>query len=174
MTPNEANNPENIDKVRKLNRKNTPLEIQHRRDDIKVGDKVRIQILKDEKGIKESAIKWTEELFKVVKIMRPRKNPSNPIIYKLQDSEGEKIKGNFKRPEIQLIKEVQNLNKVNVVYEVEKFLKFKKENGVKKILVKWKNYPISEATWKPVSELIAEGFEDEVKEIMKKLKRKKK
>jgi len=167
-------------KVLENNNKHQSVNAQHR-DDIKLGDIVRLQIEKDK--IIESAIKWTEELFKISKILRPKKNPSNPILYKvvsIKDTHdnGEKfdnvIQGFLKRAELQVIKggKVENVNKLKVVYEVDKFLKFKRVKGVPYLLVKWKGYPVAEATWKTITILRKEGFEDEVDEALKKLKKK--
>jgi hypothetical protein len=146
---------------------------QHK-DDIKIGDVVRLAIEKDKHNIEESAIKWTEELFTVFRIQRPKKNPSNPILYAIKSkADGEKLKGLFKRPELQVIKggDVENADKLTVKYVVEKLIKAKRNKGILSFLVKWKGYPVAEATWKTARELREEGFQEEVNEALKRLLR---
>ena len=60
-----------------------------------VGDEVRITKKKKvfEKGY---TTRWTEEIFTIKKIQN-----TNPITYKLEDLQGEEIKGNFYEPELQ-------------------------------------------------------------------------
>ena len=88
-----------------------------------VGDEVRITKKKKvfEKGY---TTRWTEEIFTIKEIRE-----TNPITYKLEDLQGEEIKGTFYEPELQKTEQQ--------VFRIEKIIK--KEKG--KSLVKWKGYP---------------------------------
>ena len=85
-----------------------------------VGDEVRITKKKKvfEKGY---TTRWTEEIFTIKEIRE-----TDPITYKLEDLQGEEIKGTFYEPELQKTEQQ--------VFRIEKIIK--KEKG--KSLVKWK------------------------------------
>ena len=85
-----------------------------------VGDEVRITKKKKvfEKGY---TTRWTEEIFTIKEIQN-----TNPITYKLEDLQGEEIRGTFYEPELQKTEQQ--------VFRIEKIIK--KEKG--KSLVKWK------------------------------------
>ena len=101
-----------------------------------VGDEVRITKKKKvfEKGY---TTRWTEEIFTIKKI-----RDTNPITYKLEDLQGEEIKGSFYEPELQ--KTGQQ------IYRIEKIIK--KEKG--KSLVKWKGYSDKFNSWVDNKDLI--------------------
>ena len=101
-----------------------------------VGDEVRITKKKKvfEKGY---TTRWTEEIFTIKKIQN-----TNPITYKLEDLQGEEIKGSFYEPELQ--KTGQQ------IYRIEKIIK--KEKG--KSLVKWKGYSDKFNSWVDNKDLI--------------------
>ena len=90
-----------------------------------VGDEVRITKKKKvfEKGY---TTRWTEEIFTIKEIRE-----TNPITYKLEDLQGEEIKGTFYEPELQKTEQQ--------IYRIEKIIK--KEKG--RSFVKWKGYPIN-------------------------------
>ena len=81
--------------------------------------------------------RWTEEIFTIKKI-----RDTDPITYKLEDLQGEEIKGSFYEPELQ--KTAQQ------IYRIEKIIK--KEKG--KSLVKWKGYSDKFNSWVDNKDLI--------------------
>ena len=101
-----------------------------------VGDEVRITKKKKvfEKGY---TTRWTEEIFTIKEIQN-----TNPIIYKLEDLEGEEIKGIFYESELQKTEQQ--------IYRIEKIIK--KEKG--KSLVKWKGYSDKFNSWVDNKDLI--------------------
>ena len=101
-----------------------------------VGDEVRISKKKKvfEKGY---TTRWTEEIFTIKEIRE-----TNPITYKLEDLQGEEIKGTFYEPELQKTEQQ--------VFRIEKIIK--KEKG--KSLVKWKGYPDKFNSWVNNKDLI--------------------
>ena len=94
-----------------------------------VGDEVRITKKKKvfEKGY---TTRWTEEIFTIKEIRE-----TNPITYKLEDLEGEEIKGTFYEEELQKSKEQ--------LYKIEKIIK--KKNG--QSFVKWDGYSDKFNSW---------------------------
>lgn len=133
MTPKEASDPKNRDKVHK---KLYPpgSEIKPLKPNYSVGDVVRISRLKGdfEKGFHPS---WSEELFKVVKI-----NETFPRTYKLEALDGESVLGSFYEQEMQHSKQ-----HIDNVYRVEKILKRKKVKGKEMVQIKWAGY--DKPTW---------------------------
>ena len=101
-----------------------------------VGDEVRITKKKKvfEKGY---TTRWTEEIFTIKEIRE-----TNPITYKLEDLQGDEIKGTFYEPELQKTEQQ--------VFRIEKIIK--KEKG--KSLVKWKGYPDKFNSWVDNKDLI--------------------
>ena len=101
-----------------------------------VGDEVRITKKKKvfEKGY---TTRWTEEIFTIKEIRE-----TNPITYKLEDLQGEEIKGTFYEPELQKTEQQ--------IYRIEKIIK--KEKG--KSLVKWKGYSDKFNSWVDNKDLI--------------------
>jgi hypothetical protein len=101
MTPTEASLPENKkqvwrnlygDRVRKI--PYSRIKFKYR-----LGDYVRISVERDvfRKGYKQ---RWTSEVFRVVK-----QSPRDPVVYKLEDLDGEPIIGSFYEPELQRVSE---------------------------------------------------------------------
>ena len=101
-----------------------------------VGDEVRITKKKKvfEKGY---TTRWTEEIFTIKEIRE-----TNPITYKLEDLQGEEIKGTFYEPELQKTEQQ--------IYRIEKVIK--KEKG--KSFVKWKGYSDKFNSWVDNKDLI--------------------
>ena len=101
-----------------------------------VGDEVRITKKKKdfEKGY---TTRWTEEIFTIKEIRE-----TNPITYKLEDLQGEEIKGTFYEPELQ--KTEQQIYRIEKVIEMEKGRSF----------VKWKGYSDKFNSWVDNKELI--------------------
>ena len=101
-----------------------------------VGDEVRITKKKTvfEKGY---TTRWTEEIFTIKEIRE-----TNPITYKLEDLQGEEIKGTFYEPELQKTEQQ--------IYRIEKVIE--KEKG--RSFVKWKGYPDKFNSWVDNKDLI--------------------
>ena len=101
-----------------------------------VGDEVRITKKKKdfEKGY---TTRWTEEMFTIKEIRE-----TNPITYKLEDLQGEEIKGTFYEPELQKTEQQ--------IYRIEKVIE--KEKG--RSFVKWKGYSDKFNSWVDNKELI--------------------
>jgi hypothetical protein len=99
----------------------------------KVGDTVRISGARRAfaKGYRD---KWTEEVFKVVKIYS-----TNPVTFGLTDYEGEAIKGKFYTEELQRV--------VKEVFRIEKVLKTRRRAGSIEYYVKWLGYPDKFNSW---------------------------
>ena len=101
-----------------------------------VGDEVRITKKKKvfEKGY---TTRWTEENFTIKEIQN-----TDPITYKLEDLQGEEIKGTFYEPELQKTEQQ--------IYRIEKIIKKEKN----KSLVKWKGYSDKFNSWVDNKDLI--------------------
>jgi hypothetical protein len=99
----------------------------------KVGDTVRLSGAKRafSKGYRD---KWTEELFKVVKVYDTR-----PVTFGITDYAGEKIKGKFYTAELQKV--------VKEVFHIEKVLKTRRRAGKIEYYVKWVGYPEKFNSW---------------------------
>lgn len=107
-----------------------------RKNDIKVGDKVRISKVKSVFA-KGYLANWTEEVFTVVNINTKYK----PVTYKLKDYNGDIIEGSFYRYEIQPIIEASD------TYLVEKVIRTERRNHEQWCLVKWRGHPTSMNSW---------------------------
>ena len=135
FTPTEASKEENELKVWR-NLYPDRYKINNLTPKFSVGDEVRITKKKKvfEKGY---TTRWTEEIFTIKEIRE-----TNPITYKLEDLQGEEIKGTFYEPELQKTEQQ--------VFRIEKIIK--KEKG--KSLVKWKGYPDKFNSWVDNKDLI--------------------
>ena len=135
MTPIEASKKENELTVWR-NLYPDRYKIHNLQPKFSVGDEVRITKKKKvfEKGY---TTRWTEEIFTIKKIQN-----TNPITYKLEDLQGEEIKGSFYEQELQ--------KTARQIYRIEKIIK--KEKG--KSLVKWKGYSDKFNSWVDNKDLI--------------------
>ena len=136
MTPIEASKKKNELTARRNLYPNRYKTHNLRAPKFSVGDEVRITKKKKvfEKGY---TTRWTEEIFTIKKIQN-----TDPITYKLEDLQGEEIKGSFYEQELQ--KTAQQ------IYRIEKIIK--KEKG--KSLVKWKGYSDKFNSWVDNKDLI--------------------
>jgi hypothetical protein len=102
----------------------------------KKGEQVRISINKSifEKGY---TAKWTEEIFRIKHLI-----PREPIVYKIEDLNGEELKGFFYEQELQKV-----FKDENEAFVIDKILKTKFEKGKKKYFVSWRGYPSSFNSW---------------------------
>ena len=140
MTPFQARKPENYGKVYfnlygDLARENKKTKT-NRKPEFRVGDRVRISKYKRVTFDKGYTPNWTEEVFIIDEIRF-----TNPITYKINDLNGEAIKGTFYREELQKTDQE--------VYRIEKIIR--KSKG--KALVKWKGYPDEFNSWVPLKDL---------------------
>ena len=102
----------------------------------KVGDHVRISKTKGifEKGYEQG---WSNEIFKISKVINPYLSNNNVYMYKIKDLDKEEIKGRFYSEELQKVKYIYNKK-----FMIEKVIRvYKKRNGQKVALVKWLGYP---------------------------------
>lgn len=161
MTPEDAIKPENLEEVLQTIQKNQRIPKQKTKEATKktkvyytksntsrildTGDKVRLKLIDDSK-ISRRETYWTEEVFTIQSIVLSRKNPGNPIKYKVMDKKREPLKGYFHRNDLQKINKVLNKDKVHLHYTIEKLVKRIKVGKRIKFLVKWRNHPHSENT----------------------------
>lgn len=130
MTPNEATDRGQTAKVRQnlygVNNRLRADELGCTKDySFEVGDYVKLSkhALIYDKGYKPN---WMLENMVVTEVI-----PTDPVVYRVKDLDGEEIKGAFYEFELQ---KVTSLPKT---YDIEKVIK-EKDN---KIFVKWKGYP---------------------------------
>lgn len=109
----------------------------------KLGDFVRISKERRtfEKGYET---KWSEELFKIIKVI---KHPSP--VYGLEDLKTTPIDGYFYESEIQQVRFVGDH-----VFKIDKILSTKGKGRSKQYLVKWKGYSNEFNSWVPASQLV--------------------
>ena len=105
------------------------------KDDIRIGDAVRISKVKSifDKGYLPN---WTEEIFTVADINRKY----HPLTYKLKDANEEVIEGSFYHYEIQPVTPSEE-------FLVEKVIRKEKRGREMWCLVKWYGYPASMNSW---------------------------
>lgn len=136
MSPLEAMKPENAETVLARNKKHESFQVMNL-DNLKVGDKVRSVVKHEDKDAKKYRPNWTEEIFTVKSITRPKQVLNRPIQYKIMDSDGETERGLFTRKQLQKVDGTpKNEKLVEMKYIVEKFMG---EDGGK-LLVKWKGF----------------------------------
>jgi len=139
FSPNEAEIPENIQKVRQIqitNRSNLIIKGGRMKAKFKVGDKVRIQ---KEKGVFDRGYKETSnpEYFEIVNI-----NHRLPIItYTIRSLDrNDIIIGGYYAEELQLVQ--------GDVYKIEKVIKSRKVKGKEKeFLIKWLHFGPQHNSW---------------------------
>ena len=143
LTPTNALKEENWEQVRKLNEKHLSVGTKKKQaDDIDIGSQVRISLNKGaDKKEKKFRTNWSEEVFFVKSINRG--TGMKPILYKIEDGEGVSLAGMYKREEIQPIKYTDNADKVDVPYEIRRFVK---EQG-SEIEVAYRGYNKSNNRW---------------------------
>jgi len=132
MTPVQASNPKNSEKVYFNLYKNMPEKTEPK---FQIGDRVRIFKKKNifDKGFTTN---WTKELFIITEVQN-----TIPPTYKIQDLNGENIEGTFYEQELQKSKQE--------IFRIEKIIKTRTKKGKKEILVKWEGYNDSFNSWIP-------------------------
>ena len=143
LTPVEARKPSNylqlfrnlyLEKVKQLSKL-----YEGKVPKFKVGDKVRLAVLKDTFE-KAYIINYTDKIYTIKEIKK-----TLPFTYIVEDDKGNVHKGSFYE---------QDLQKTRVDrFRVEKILKWKFINGRKYGLVKWMDYDDSYNSWEPAEEL---------------------
>lgn len=109
-----------------------------------VGDQVKISKYKKvfEKGYLPS---WTEETFTI-----GQRLPRNPPVYRLKEANGDWIQGTFYEAELQKV-----IEKADHLFRIEKILKSRGKGKQKEVLVLWKGWPRSYASWLPSKQLVS-------------------
>ena len=87
---------------------------------------------------------WTEEIFRISKVLKHRKPP----VYEIEDLNGEPIDGFFYEEELNPV-----IKNKESEYIVERILRTNGRGQNKKYLVKWKDYDDSFNSWIPASDL---------------------
>ena len=113
---------------------------------LNVGDYVRINKTKRtfDKGYVPN---WTQELFKISAVVKTL----FPITYKIEDLDGESVRGTFYSQQLQRVQKDQ-------IYQIESVLAHRKctvgKTWVKEIKVHWKGYPSKFDSWIYESDLV--------------------
>lgn len=122
----------------------------------KVGQEVRVKVELDSEFEKPSNnLNYTREIYKIIKVKKPRGESSLQPIYKLENKEGEKIEDDFYHADLSPVKsEVSYEMEVPELFIVQKILGEKDMTDAtgrkrKHYLVKWKGQ--REATYEPAS-----------------------
>ena len=110
---------------------------------IKVGDQVRLSMIKSIHFCKGYLPRWTNELFQVAQVFRV-----NPPYYKIKDLQGEWLKGTFYKEEL------QKIYKKDDVFQIQRILKQRKCKKGLEFLVKWFGYPASFNSWVKEKDLV--------------------
>ena len=127
----------------KRNRKTMKAEGIPQKFALKLGESVRIPHAR-KKFDRFYDEKWSAEVFTVYRRFRR----DNICIYKLEDKEGEKLKGSFYNRELQKV-----TYNPNGVYKIEKVIRTKVEKRKKQVLVKWRGWPKKFNSWVYASNL---------------------
>ena len=146
MSPEEADRPENEDRVRAIfQNRYTKIGQQARKVKFEVGDLVRIKTdpKKITSGARAYAQQFKGEYFKIDRINRTLPNP----LYHLSSTDtGEDIIGGFYANELQRVR--------GEVYKIERVLDRKVENGRRMIKVKWKYFGNEHNSWIPARDVV--------------------
>ena len=121
------------------NRKETEVKFE-------VGDKVRLKLMYDK--IEKREQNWSDEIYTVAKIFRPRKASVLNVGYQIKNEEGELIKEKYYNEDLQRIGQVKDPIKKVKKFILSKLIKPLMFREGKKYIpsyeVKWKGYRISE------------------------------
>ena len=144
MTPEDARKPENFTRVLSLQQFSEEKN-KHQTPKYKVGDKVRISILKPSftKGAKAN---WSEEIFEVYKI----DTGTQPITYRLKDLVGETVEGGFYTEQLQKTDQE--------IYRIDRVLRKRtRKDGTQEFFVRWCGYPRKFNQWLPATDVLKSG-----------------
>lgn len=144
MSPNEAENPTNLNTVRNVvfhNRGKTIMKGRKMKPRFKIGDMVRIkkENVTFQRGYHE---RFSREYFKIVEI-----NHRLPVItYTVQSmNKNDVIEGGFYAEELQLVR--------SDTFKIEKVVKRRIRNKKREVLVKWLGFDSKHNSWIPESSL---------------------
>ena len=112
-----------------------------------IGDTVRIQLLND-----KTRQNWSDELFKVQKVAKPRKLYSAPFYYISNIDDNTIIKKKYYDNDLLLIPGVENKMVKEQKYVISKILGHKIHKRKYMYLIKWKGY--KDTTYEPYNMLI--------------------
>ena len=140
MTPIEARQPQNRDRVfRNLYTKKMAA-LGKQKPKFKVGEKVRLAVQKDHFE-KSYIINWSDKIYTIKQVLATR-----PITYIVEDDQGEVHKGKFYEQELQKTSTDS--------FRIQKILRYKTEKGKRLALVRWMDYDSSYNSWIPVEDII--------------------
>ncbi|KAK3918502.1 Putative uncharacterized transposon-derived protein [Frankliniella fusca] len=122
--------------------------IKERPPKFRIGDTVKVSVIRSSVFAKRTERNFSEENFTVVDIVLKR--PKNIYLYTLKDSTGEIIEGGFYEYEL-----TKALVDKETRYKIRSILGYKSIGGVKHALVWWEGFPRKAATFEPVSNLEA-------------------
>ena len=97
---------------------------------LQVGDKVRLSMA-TQTFRKGYLPQWTEEIFTISQIVNRK-----PLVYRVQDYNGENIDGTFYKEELQKVVAPRD-----DIYKIERILHTRKRGGITEYFVKWLGYP---------------------------------
>jgi Chromo (CHRromatin Organisation MOdifier) domain len=102
----------------------------------KVGETVKISEYKQHfaKGYRPN---WSYEVFKVTKVVK-----RNPIVYIIEDLDGEEVKGTWYSEELQRVSVHEA-----TTFRIEDILKTRGKGSKKQVFVKWQGYPSKFNSW---------------------------
>ena len=142
MSPNDAELPENVDKVNnamslyrhKAFRKEQLKNHLKKPAKYEVGDLVRVQRYPNvfARGYDRT---YSKEIFKIIKVL----NHLPITMFTLSDVNDKEIDGNFYPEELSVVK--------GNLFKVEKIIKRRTLNGVRQLFVKWEGYPDNFNSW---------------------------
>ncbi len=140
MTPTEASERENENEVW-YTLYGADITANYGVPKFKIGQTVRISKYKSifKKGYLPN---FTEEIFKIKQVIY-----KHPIVYNLEDLQGEDLEGIFYQEEL------SEYNKPDEVYKIERIVKYKIVRGDKYALIKWKEYPSKFNGWELASKI---------------------
>ncbi|KAK3929788.1 Putative uncharacterized transposon-derived protein [Frankliniella fusca] len=122
--------------------------IKERPPKFRIGDTVKVSVIRSSVFAKRTERNFSEENFTVVDIVLKR--PKNIYLYTLKDSTGEIIEGGFYEYEL-----TKALVDKETRYKIRSILGYKSIGGVKHALVWWEGFPRKAATYEPLSNLEA-------------------
>ena len=120
-------------KVKKIKR--------HTKAYFKVGDTVRVTRVKKtfQKGYEQI---WSHEVFVISEV-----KSTYPVTYGVKDYKGEQIQGSFYKSEL------QQVDKSDSIYRIEKIVNKRRRGGQTEYLIKWQGYPPEANSWVPQFDL---------------------